>query len=48
MADVKKSKDKPKAKQVKEMSKKDCKDVKGGLKVSGGLAGPEDFNFSNP
>ena len=39
----------PKAK-VKELSKQDCKDIRGGLSssVTGGLAGPEDFNFSQP
>ena len=37
----------PKAK-VKELSKQACKDIRGGLSVSGGLAGPEEFNFSQP
>ena len=39
----------PKAK-MKELSKRDCKDIRGGLSfgVTGGLAGPEDFNFSQP
>jgi hypothetical protein len=53
MANPKKDKSAPKASpkpKVKELSKKDCKDIRGGLSsfVSGGLAGPEDFNFQQP
>ena len=51
MADIKKDKSAPKAKNkaVKVMSKGDCKKVVGGRAslVSGGLAGPEDFQISN-
>ncbi len=49
MADQKKKDAKlaPK-KNVKEMSKADCKKTVGGMGsfVTGGLAGPEDFNFT--
>lgn len=48
MAEQKKNKSEPKKKNVKVMSPKDCKDTKGGLRVSGGLAGPEDFGAFQP
>lgn len=48
MADPKKSAKTAPKKGVKVMSEKDCKTTKGGLKVGGGLAGPEDFGILRP